>query len=254
MREKRVYYVSQVNHYCFLFSMRFVLLEREVSVLYHPYIYPRLSSPWSLSIADLVNDKEVLCGGALVRYAKSFIELTDVLIDPSKGIGRRGGENISDVINQTEDSELFKLSKGFFNLNCSRKNETGKGLHLFSGRDHLEAFVAAIDFTWSAETTGRKFIKRPTVTVQRIEYTNLFHAITDWYNVFLMYLIFNLGPDSSNILWLDGHPKWGLDQAWKTLFGEVMRVGHIEEPVRSQFVLKSIRTSVNSYSFWSIHT
>ena len=32
MREKRVYYVSQVNHSCFLFSMSFVLLEREVSV------------------------------------------------------------------------------------------------------------------------------------------------------------------------------------------------------------------------------
>ena len=41
MREKRVYYVSQVNHYCFLFSMSFVLLEREVSVLYHPYTTDR---------------------------------------------------------------------------------------------------------------------------------------------------------------------------------------------------------------------
>ena len=190
--------------------------------------YHKLSTPWTFSIAEYVNDKEVLCGGAFVRFAKSFTVLQNIFTDPSKGSGRSGGESMNEVINQTQESELYTLSKGFFKLQC--ENEPEKQI-FFSAKDHQKAWMAAINFTSSTVETGRKCIERPTIAVQRYEYTNLYHVITDWYNIFLMYLIFNLGPNSSNILWMDGHPKGGLDETWTTLFGDVIRVGEIKEPM-----------------------
>ena len=200
-----------------------------------------LSKPWSFdgkrllislkntSIADYVKEREVFCGGVFVCHAQLFAVLTNVLIDPSKGAGRQGGENISDVINQNEDSEYYKLSKGYFNLNCG-KNETEAPFYSFASRDHLRDWISAVNFT-NSKLISRKRIQRPTIAVQRYEYANLYHTMTDFYNVFLMYLMFNLGPDSSNILWLDGHPRGGLDQTWKTLFGHVIRAGKIKKPL-----------------------
>ena len=136
---------------------------------------------------------------------------------------------ICDVINQNEEW-ILQIVKRLLYLNCG-ENETEKRFYSFAGRDHQKDWMAAINFTAGANITSRKCIKRPTNTVQRYEYTNLYHTMTDWFNVFLMYLIFNLGPDSSNILWLDRHPKGGLDETWKTLFGHVIQVGDIKEPL-----------------------
>ena len=95
--------------------------------------YHNLSNPWSFSIAEYANNKDMLCSGVFVLYAKSFAVLTNVLIDPSKGVGQRGGENISDVINQNADSELYKLSKGFFNLKCGENKTENHSTYLQTG-------------------------------------------------------------------------------------------------------------------------
>ena len=215
--------------------------------------HTNFSRPWSFdrrrllisikntSIADYVNERKVYCGGAFICHAQLFAVLTDVIIDPSKGAGRRGGENISDVINQNEDSEYYKLSKGYFNLDCGR--EAQEPFNSFATRDHLRDWMSAVNFT-NSQLTSNKRLKRPTIAVQRYEYVNLYHTMTDFYNVFLMYLIFDLDPDSSNVLWLDGHPKGGLDQTWKTLFGHVIRVGNIKNPL----LFKNMIWNIMGYS------
>ena len=214
----------------------------------------KFSRPWSFdrsrllvstentSIADYVKERKVFCGGAFICHAQLFAVLTNVLIDPSKGEGRRGGENISDVFNQNEESEYYKLSKGYFNLDCS-KSGAQDPFNSFADRDHLKDWMSAVNFT-NPKLTSEKRIKRPTIAVQRYEYANLYHTMTDFYNVFLMYLMFDLDPDSSNILWLDGHPKGGLDQTWKTLFGHVIRAGNIKNPL----LFKTMIWNIMGYS------
>lgn len=194
------------------------------------------------SISDYIKLKRELCGGAFICYAQSFAVLTDVLLDPSKGVGRHGGENISDVINQDEESEYYKLSKGYFNLNCGG-DVAGDAHCSFGNRDHLKKWMSAMNFQ-SSKLSSRKRMKRTTIVVQRYEYVNLYHTMTDFYNVFLMYLIFDLDPDSNNILWLDGHPFGGLDTTWKTLFGHVIRAGNIKKPV----LLKTMIWNIMGYN------
>lgn len=214
----------------------------------------KFSRPWSFdrsrllvsmentSIADYVKNTHVFCGGSFVSHDQIFAVLTNVVIDPSKAVGKRGGEEISDVINQNEESEYYKLSKGYFNLDCGTR-ETQEPFNSFANRDHLRDWMSAVNFT-NSELKSEKRIKRPTITVQRYEYANLYHTMTDFYNVFLMYLMFDLDPHSSNILWLDGHPKGGLDQTWKTLFGHVIRAGNIKNPL----LFKTMIWNIMGYS------
>ena len=190
--------------------------------------YHKLNNPWTFSIAEYISEQEVLCGGAFVHFAKSFTVLQKVLVDPSKGVGRIGGEDINDVANQSQEEELYTLSKGFFNLKCDKMPDKQV---FFAGNDHQKSWMTAINFTSSSVDTKMEYIQKPIIVVQRYEYTNLYHVMTDWYNIFLAYLMFGLGPNSSNILWLDGHPKGGLDKTWKTSFGSVVRVDEIKEPM-----------------------
>eukprot|EP00494_Astrolonche_serrata_P005291 UN05307 len=47
------------------------------------------------------------------------------------------------------------------------------------------------------------------IYIQRYEYANLFHTMTDWYNVFQVIQIYGLeNTNSYDIIWLDGH-SWG---------------------------------------------
>jgi glycoprotein 2-beta-D-xylosyltransferase len=62
----------------------------------------------------------------------------------------------------------------------------------------------------------------PHLIVLRFEYANVFHAMTDWYNVFLAQRF--LGLPASRVVLADGHPATPLDDGWRTLFGEVRRI------------------------------
>lgn len=180
------------------------------------------------TIDDYMKRKKELCGGSFIGYANLFAVLSNVLVDPTKGTGKTGGEKIADVINQDEESEYYKLSKGYFSLNCP--DVIDEPTYSFSARDHLVDWMSAVDFQSNYKTT-KKRIKRVTISVQRYEYANLYHTMTDLYNVFLMYLIFGLESDMTNIFWLDGHPRGALDQTWRTLFGHVIRAGSIKKPI-----------------------
>jgi hypothetical protein len=61
-----------------------------------------------------------------------------------------------------------------------------------------------------------------TLTLTRYEYANLYHTMSDWYNVFLMTKFFNV--TKANVVLVDSHPAGPLDTAWTTLFGDVTRL------------------------------
>ena len=55
-----------------------------------------------------------------------------------------------------------------------------------------------------------------TVMVQRYEYANLWHTMTDWFNLF--WTMEHLGGNVERIVFLDGHAKGALDEVWHTVF------------------------------------
>lgn len=60
-----------------------------------------------------------------------------------------------------------------------------------------------------------------TLMFERIEYANLYHTFTDWFNVHwsLEKLKYGRnGPQELRIIWLDGHAKSNLDEVWADIF------------------------------------
>ncbi|XP_045157008.2 uncharacterized protein LOC123523389 [Mercenaria mercenaria] len=167
---------------------------------------------------------ETFCNGNFIGYNEDFAKLRYVVVDPSKGTGRRGGENISEVLNQPEKAEYYKLESGYFNLQCQEKIN-----YTFNVRSHLNQWQNAL-YTSDRMPKYEVKINGWTIAVKRYEYVNLYHTVTDFYNAFLVAKAFNMEQGNITILWIDGHPFGGLDETWKTLFGHVLRAGDITKP------------------------
>lgn len=173
---------------------------------------------------DSIMKGQSFCNGRFIGYDRTFAKLTDVIIDPSKGKGRRGGENIKDVLNQPEANEYYILNFGYFKQRCSEKIR-----YTFNSKSHVRQWLDVLETTPEKivyETT----IKEWTIAVKRYEYVNLYHTMTDFYNAFLVYKAFNMSLGNITILWIDGHPSGTLDSTWETLFGHVLRAGYIAQP------------------------
>jgi len=60
-------------------------------------------------------------------------------------------------------------------------------------------------------------VEQFTVALTRREYANLYHTMSDWYNVFLLTQFFNV-TQPARVLLVDAHPAGPLDDAWNVLF------------------------------------
>lgn len=72
-------------------------------------------------------------------------------------------------------------------------------------------------------------INQPTIAVNRYDYANFYHTITDIYTVYLLSRFFHYNPKSVHILFLDSHPKGNLDLLWSQLFHSYERLGHLNK-------------------------
>ncbi|XP_045212680.2 uncharacterized protein LOC123563735 [Mercenaria mercenaria] len=70
-------------------------------------------------------------------------------------------------------------------------------------------------------------IKTPTFAVNRVEAHNLYHAMCEWYSLFLISYLLNFDPKQVAILFMDDRPPNILDETWDTLFGEITRYNTI---------------------------
>jgi len=62
----------------------------------------------------------------------------------------------------------------------------------------------------------------------RYEYVNLFHTVTDWWNIYeAVPQSFWLAHSKVNIVWLDGHAAGNLDSTWQVAFGDSLPVKHL---------------------------
>ena len=195
------------------------------SRIHYDYFQKGYSTETGL-VGQFMERKAELCDGRFVGYAHLFAELTNVLVDPSWGSGKVGGENLSDVMYQSADNEYYDLHKRYFKLPCTKKIK-----HLFPREDPLWEWTEAIYVNPNLEFRNVPIMKNTTIFVKRYEYANMYHTMTDLYNAFLMHVAFRLNPDSTTIVWVDAHPKGGLDPVWNTLFGKVIRAGQVTRPM-----------------------
>ncbi|KAH3785795.1 hypothetical protein DPMN_163889 [Dreissena polymorpha] len=185
----------------------------------------------------VLNTSSHFCNGNFVGYAGLFAKLLNVVVDISYGTGRKGGEHLSEVLHQPETKEFYTYKTGFFQLPCSERVQ-----YPFMGdSQHLNAWMGN-GLQTNLNTFSSASIKHSdfAIAITRYEYVNFYHTMTDFYNVFLMLKLFQIQPGDATILWIDGHPKGGLDATWRTLFGKVYRVSKLKKTVQFKNMVWSI--------------
>ena len=192
-------------------------------------------------VTTLLADSTIFCGGNFTGYAHLFADLYNVRLDPSKNTNHKGGEPIDEVKNQDEQTEYLTLMNGFFSLSCSNKTNVN---YKFNENEPKSQWLNSLELSrWNYKSNDQVFDKF-TIAVQRYEYVNVYHTMTDWYNTFLITLIFKQIPQHITVLWLDAHPKGSLDSVWKTLFGETLQASRLHEPI----YFRRLIWSINGYA------
>ena len=199
-------------------------------------------------VTELLRDSKSYCDGNFVGYKKVLAKFKNVIINPQYGTGRRGGENIMDVINQKENDEYYDLSQGFFSLRCSEDIS-----YQFYEKSYLNQWIKALKPT-DVLPNPKFIVPTWTVAIKRYEYANLYLTMADFYNVYLVTKMFDLDPNNTNVLWVDGHPVGALDTTWDVLFGEIKRVGELEQTVLFQSLVWGIMGYDSIYHQFNLPT
>ncbi|GMI25344.1 hypothetical protein TeGR_g118, partial [Tetraparma gracilis] len=143
-------------------------------------------------------------------------------IYPSRINVAMGGEPLESVMGQLEDVEFAEYSPGAFaspDRGLLPSNDLSHGWYI---NNVLAGMV-------SQEPT-RVCSQTPTLFITRYEYVNLFHTVTDWWNIFeAVPQEFWAANAKLDLVWLDGHPQGNLDSTWRAAFGEATPVKHLPE-------------------------
>lgn len=193
---------------------------------------------------EWLHRNETTCNGQLIEYSNLFTHMRDVTVDRRYAIGQDGGQDMRIVLNQPEWKEYYTLKRGFFGFICPNSSSPCKlnkvhQTHL-SLSDKIKVPWTNFALCKKAQNYSKSVSDRFTVAVQRYEYANMYHTMTDWYNAFLMTKFFQKDPKDVDILFLDAHPEGSLDQTWSKLFGRTKRLGQFHEPVHFKSLVMSI--------------
>ena len=197
--------------------------RRTTSLYYNKHTVPHEFQQWSSSARST-------CTGGLTGYGQAFALLKNVVVDRLHcRCRRRGGEPIKDVQNQEESDEYYSVDVGCFQLPCVEYQP-----YSFSfDSNHLYSWINVLKTGRDVASIDAYQFDEFTIAVQRYEYVNLYHTITDWYNAFLVMQFFGRTAQQTNILIFDSHPYGSLDSVWPQLFNSTFRLSAL--PTKARF-------------------
>ncbi|CAF0931217.1 unnamed protein product [Didymodactylos carnosus] len=187
------------------------------------------------------------CSSSVIVYDQLFALTRSVILNSKLVIGSQGGEDIQDVLNQSEDVEFYQFKQGFIQIPCSNDSLL-RQLPVFGPRNDFTEWALSID-TYNSQQTADKcnttqvlghVIDDFTIAVRRRDYANWYHTITDLYTVYILCRFFNRDPKTAHILFVDGHPKGNLDSLWSTLFHSYQRAGQYRASNRSMIFYQEL--------------
>ena len=162
------------------------------------------------------------------RLGSSICDIDYLVIDRPSIRSARGGEAIDEVVGRSEEQELCNYAPGAFEVNMCIVNPNWHDVRKFPY--HMNKIMSNLQFSPSKNFKGlcQNVTNEPVLFVTRYEYANLYHTMTDWFNVYSVLRMYNL-PFNTMIVFLDGHSAGALDSGWTTLFGaNVKYIHHFE--------------------------
>ena len=152
--------------------------------------------------------------------ASTTCKATKIMLDVSLMQVSRGDEEITAVLGRAEADEFIQYHQGAFVAACKPHGAVSTGDSRFV--HHIGLMARSITFasehTRQCSPSSIARITIPTLLVTRYEYANLYHSMTDWYNVYQTIQMFNLSHKPYQIIFMDGHSKGALDIWWELLF------------------------------------
>ena len=154
------------------------------------------------------------------------------------------GGNFTGYGNEFAVLRYGKLSKTKeFSIGCVGKLPEYKFLYGKEGTP-LNIWMKSLQRLSPIEISASNVVvMETTVAVMRYEAHNIYHTMTDWYNVFIITKLLNLDPKKVTILFMDDRPPGLMDDTWRTLFGKVMR----HSDVQPNFVFKTLIWNILGY-------
>jgi len=197
--------------------------RRTTSLYYNENAIPQEFQQWNSSA-------ERTCSGQLIGYGQEFVQLKNVVVDRTYcRCRRRGGEPIEVVLNQDENVEYYEVDVGCFQLTCVEFRS-----YSFNGENNqLNVWMNALKTSSHVANRESHHFDEFTIAIQRYEYVNFYHTMTDWYNAFLTMQFFGKTPEETNILIFDSHPYGALDPVWPQLFNSTFRLSAL--PMKTLF-------------------
>jgi glycoprotein 2-beta-D-xylosyltransferase len=158
---------------------------------------------------------------ATERHAIAHCGLRKLRIDTTKiSSVAQGGEPLHEVMGQEEDHEYLRYQPGAFVSYASMDMGTYPTESLFYINDILSNTMASQPEEWTHSCNNT--VTKATLFIQRYEYVNLYHTMTDLWNTWEVFRRF--GPDqSAGVVFMDAHPSGILDDVWTNLFGKFHR-------------------------------
>jgi hypothetical protein len=212
----------------------------------------------------------------------TFCQASALVLHPDRIKVSQGGEALEAVMGRADEAELPVFSAGAAELieegldalpeggSAAAAESSGQPLPNFKAStlaSHLTAdpfklaLLASLRTVSAADAAApvcATRVREPVLALTRMEYVNLFHTSTDWYNVWSMARILGLEPVAgaevdamvataksggltpttlvtsffgapkfpAHILFLDGHNEGAMDEGWLGLFISISYIKH----------------------------
>lgn len=185
-----------------------------------------------INISDWTRLQYKGCNGNFIGYGHQFAVLKNVALIPN-------------------DDKFY--------MSCQRipkyDFKYGKeGTHLNSWMEKIESIDSIGYDKLVAEGAKHKIIDKLTVAVLRYEYANLYHTLTDWYNIFILTKLLNEPIDEVSVILFDRSVKGHLDETWTTLFKNVIFRHNLTETTFYNKLAWNILGYESPINFHATHT
>jgi len=183
---------------------------------------------YCVSRSNKSGDSSLSCKFNSVTGA-SVCRASNLLVDLDRVNCSHGNEEISDVEGRDEAEEMPLYSKGAFRLKCESTGQVPDALKL---PDHFSPMFSAIEYAREEDDISdfigcQMWIEIPCFIVTRYEYCNLYHTMTDWYNIYQVRHMLGLGEEVVSVIFFDGHSKGALDVGWQHVMGQGVAVSFL---------------------------
>ncbi|XP_052812960.1 uncharacterized protein LOC128240371 [Mya arenaria] len=186
------------------------------------------------SVRHWMVQKYTACNGSFLGFGHQFAVLRNVTLQP----------NSSKFYIPCDDKRKldysFDYGKEGTHLNTWMNNVEIYSRQQYSNSVQKNEVQSVIHQTVNGVLSDIDLKDKVVVAVQRYESANLYHTMTDWYNVFLVATLLDIPLKNVSVLLSGGYTKGLLEHTWKSLFTTVFYTDSLSHPLKLPTLVWSV--------------